>query len=60
MAILTDGNGRPFDKPDPPTKGAPIQETIAWIRAMHEYNDRVTDCANRAFTDAFSKELEKD
>ena len=57
--ILTDGNGRPFEKPLPPADDAPIEEKIAWIRATHDYNDRVTDCANQAFADAFSKAIRK-
>lgn len=48
MTILTDGNGRPFEHPDPAT-----MPKIAYIRAVHAYNDAVTDCANRAFAKGF-------
>lgn len=51
--ILTDANGRPFDKPDPPETNAPIEATIAYLRAMAAYNDAVADCANGAFAEAF-------
>lgn len=52
--ILTDAKGRPFDRPEPPGPDATSDERGAYIRARNEYNDRVTDCANRAFADAFN------
>jgi len=52
--ILTDGTGRPFARPEKPAAGAAIAEKIAYLRAVHAYNDRVADCANAAFTKAFS------
>lgn len=55
--ILTDANGRPFERPEAPPEGAPIEETIAWIRAVHAYNDAVTDAGNRAFDEQFRKSL---
>lgn len=57
--ILTDANGRPFERPEAPPKGAPIKETIAWIRAVHAYNDTITDAGNRAFDEQFRKSLQK-
>ena len=53
--ILTDAKGRPVPKPEPPAEDAGVEETIAYIRAVHAYNDRVSDIANRAFAEAFSK-----
>jgi hypothetical protein len=51
--IITDGNGRPFPKPDP----ADFATVTEFVRAIHAYNDRVTQAANRAFEDAFAKAL---
>lgn len=57
MAIVTDGKGRPFERPEPPPKDAGIEVKIAFIRAMHEYNDRVTDRANKAFAAEFRRKI---
>lgn len=54
--ILTDAKGVPFEKPEPPSKDAPIEETIAYIRSLHAHNDAVADCANKAFDGSFSRE----
>ncbi len=50
--ILTDGQGRPIEKP---TLGPGIEATIAYLRARAAWADRVADIAN----EAFSKELRK-
>ncbi len=50
--IHTDGNGRPFERPDPAT-----MPKIAYVRAVHTYNDAVTDWANRAFDQGFRRAL---
>ncbi len=55
--ILTDANGVPFEKPEPPPADADIKAKIAYLRAYHAYNDAVTDCANRAFADQFGRSL---
>jgi hypothetical protein len=55
MTILTDANGRPIERPVSPGKNAPIEEKIAFIRAIHAYNDKVTDIANGAFDKEFHK-----
>ena len=52
--ILTDKHGRPIEPPTPPGPRAGIEKTIAYIRALHAYNDRVADLANRAFAERFS------
>lgn len=57
MCILTDANGRPFEKPEPPSKGCTIDETIAYLRACHAYQDAIADCASRGFATAFTKGL---
>lgn len=59
MVILTDGDGRPFERPESPAPDAPIEERIAYIRAVHRFNDAVTDCANKAFSKAFSERLRR-
>ena len=51
--ILTDGHGRPLDRPEPEQ----FDSTLAFIRALHAYNDRVTDLANSSFAEAFSAAL---
>ena len=57
--ILTDGRGRPIDPPEPPAPDAPIEETVAYLRAYAAYKDRVADIANRAFDEAFREALRK-
>lgn len=57
MTILTDERGVPFERPEVPAHDAPIEERIAYIRAVHAYNDKVTDCANKAFARTFSKSV---
>lgn len=52
-AILTDANGKPFQKP----QRADYSDTVDYIRAVHVYNDAVSACANDAFDKAFSKGL---
>lgn len=56
--ILTDERGVPFTRPDPPSAGATIDEKIAHMRAVHAHNDRVADCANKAFARAFRQGCE--
>lgn len=55
--ILTDANGRPFERPERPPEGAPVSEIITWMRAVYAYNDRVADSTNRAFNDQLRKSL---
>ena len=50
--ILTDANGRPIEKPQKPTN-ATIEGKIAYLQAVHAYNDKVGDVANAAFSAAF-------
>jgi len=51
--IFTDAKGRPIDRPVVPGPNASPEERIAYIRAIHAYNDAVTDLANSAFDKAF-------
>lgn len=53
--ILTDAEGRPFERPAPPGPDAPIERKIAWLRKYHATNDRIADTANCAFAHAFRK-----
>lgn len=55
--IYTDAKGRPFEKPEPPPAGAPIEDSIAWLRAYHAYKDAIADCANKAFVEGFKEGL---
>ncbi len=55
-AILTDSRGRPFQRPVPPRSSATMSK-IAYVRAVHTYNDAVTDWANRAFDQGFRRAL---
>lgn len=43
--IMTDGAGVPFGRPT----RASFATDADFVRAIHEYNDRVTACANGAF-----------
>lgn len=54
--ILTDADGRPFEKPQLKT-GATIEEVIAYIRASNAYRDAVAAAANQAFERALAREL---
>lgn len=47
--ILTDANGRPFDKPDQND----YESHKDYLQALWSYKDQVADCANRAFDRAF-------
>ena len=51
--ILTDGTGRPIERPSAPPPSASIEEKIVYVHAWHAYTDAVTDCANRAFHKGF-------
>lgn len=51
--ILTDGDGRPFVKPE----RADYPDTLSFLSAMWRYRDAVTDCANKAFDEQFRKSL---
>ncbi len=51
--IVTGARGRPFERPEPPVKGAPIEDTIAWLQRYHAWQDAIADCANKAFADEF-------
>lgn len=53
MAILTDARGVPFERPEKPAPGAPIDQVIAYLRALAAYNDAVCDCGNRSFARTF-------
>jgi hypothetical protein len=55
--ILTDGSGRPFDRPEPPASGAPIDDVLAWMRALASFNDAVRACACRAFDAGFKRAI---
>lgn len=53
--ILTDGNGRPFAPIEVPAQDAPIEEKIAYLRAVAARNDAISTTANRAFARRFRK-----
>ena len=60
--IFTDGSGRPIDRPEPP-KPCPyagevtLEEKLAFIQAVHAYNNRVTSLGSETFARAFTKAL---
>lgn len=54
--ILTDGDGRPFEKPAPED----YPSAVEYMRAYHAYQDAVADCANQAFDSALRAALRKD
>jgi hypothetical protein len=51
--ILTDGNGRPFVKPEAKN----YANTTEFLRAYHAYQDAIADCANRSFDVQFRKSM---
>lgn len=53
--IITDANGRPFEKP----RRADYTSDLEFARAFHAYRDRITAEANRAFDDAFRTEMKR-
>ena len=55
--ILTDGQGRPFDRPDPLPENPTAEDRARYIRQRNEYFDQVHDCANSAFAESLSKAL---
>lgn len=58
--ILTDGKGRPYDRPGPaPAPDAPEDEHAAWRRSVYDHNDQVANDANKAFSDEFRKKVKK-
>lgn len=58
-AILTDARGVPFARPEKPAPDAPIDQVVAYLRALATYNDAVSDCGNRSFARAFSAKIVK-
>jgi hypothetical protein len=52
MTILTDGRGRPIEKPTAPPEGCSFDDKVAYLRAMAAYADKVGDVANEAFGNA--------
>ena len=52
---ITDGHGRPLPRPERDEFPPGIEGTIAFVRALHSYNDRIADLASSAFNSAFRK-----
>jgi hypothetical protein len=57
--ILVDERGVPFDRPEPPAPDADIETKIAYIRAVHAYNEKVTASANASFDKALRNSLKE-
>lgn len=55
MTILVDDRGRPLERPTRPD----FQNDVDYVRAIHEHNQRVTNAANVAFGDAFTRAIRK-
>jgi len=61
MPILTDANGRPLsDRPTQPPVGAPIDDHIAWQRAVAAWDNDIRSRANRTFDRRFRATLRAD
>lgn len=58
-AILTTSAGEPIPRPERSDYEPGLEGDIAWMRAIHSYNDRVTDAANLAFDAAFRKAMRR-
>ncbi len=57
MVIFTRNDGTPFERPTPPPKDCSLAESLAYMRAVHAFNDAITDEANKAFAQAFKQEV---
>ncbi len=55
--ILTDGQGHPIPRPDPPPREAPIETWIAYLRDFARYKDRISDIASAAFDAGFREAM---
>jgi hypothetical protein len=53
--ILTDGQGRPFVKPDPQD----FATTTEFLCAYWAYKDAIADCANKAFDSGLRASLRR-
>lgn len=53
--ILTDGQGRPIERPDP----SDFESTVDYLRAFSAYRDKISDIANRAFDAQFRLSLKR-
>jgi hypothetical protein len=51
--ILTDDQGRPFPEIESPLPGAPIEDVIAFLRAITARNDAITTTSSGAFARQF-------
>lgn len=56
--IFTDGNGKPFERPEPPPAGATTEQRIAYLDALFAYREAIRDCGNKAFDEAFRRALQ--
>ena len=54
--ILTDEDGRPIPRPE---REAYDHDPVGYIRAMHDFHNRVADVANRNFDLAFRTAMKK-
>jgi hypothetical protein len=57
--ILTNANGKPFDKPTRDEFGPGWKGTSEFLAAFHAYKDQVADCAHSSFDLAFQLALKK-
>jgi hypothetical protein len=53
--IYTNDKGVPFERPDP----ADYAHHVDYLRAVYAYKDTITDYANRAFDEQFSKRMKR-
>lgn len=53
--ILTDANGVPIVKPEPPAPDANIETKVAYLMAHAAYNDKIAALASSAFDRQFRK-----
>lgn len=58
--ILTNANGVPFDRPKLDDYPRTPKGRQQWLRAIQDFNDRVTECANRAFSEQLKESLTND
>jgi len=54
-AILTDGDGKPFRKPE----RSEFSSDHDFVRASHEHNQKVTNAANKGFDEGFRRGMKR-
>ena len=57
--IFTDERGRPIPKPQRSDFGRGIDADIDYMRAVHDWHDRIASLSSSAFADQFQRSMRK-